>query len=244
MPTPSPRACRVQDGVIYNALVPNMRGYERAHSAGMTALTLVISASESHNRANLNRSIDASLAQLAAVVEHAHAHGVAVRGSVATAFGCPFEGAVAPAAVLRLVRAYGAMGVAQVSLADTIGVANPRQVYELFGQVRDEIPPTTALSAHFHDRSGYGLANVFAALQAGVTIFDAAVGGLGGCPYAPGAPGNLSTEALVAYLDAMGLTTGISLTGLDAARDLLLAALRRGELVTGGHSIRNTPSGG
>lgn len=228
------------DGVVYNALVPNLRGYERAQAAGMTALTLVISASESHNRANLNRSIDDSLAGLAAVIEHAHAHGVMVRGSVATAFGCPFEGTVAPSAVLRLVRAYGAMGVAQVSLADTIGVANPRQVYTLFSQVRDEVPSMTALSAHLHDRSGYGLANVFAALQAGVTIFDAAVGGLGGCPYAPGAPGNLSTEALVAYLEAMGLATGISLDGLAAARDLLLAALARGEPVTGSHSMRHS----
>lgn len=227
------------DGVVYSALVPNLRGFERARAAGITALTLVISASESHNHANLNRSVADSLAQLTTVVEQAQANGLTVRGSVATAFGCPFEGAVSPASVLRIMRVYAALGVAQVSLADTIGAANPRQVYELFRQVREEVAPATVLSAHFHDRSGYGLANVFAALQAGVTVFDGAVGGLGGCPYAPGAPGNLSTEALIAYLGAMGLATGIDPDGLAAARDLLMAALRRGEPVRNDHSLRH-----
>lgn len=216
------------DGVVYSGLAPNLRGYERARRAGVTAVTLTVSASESHNRANLNRGIADSMAQLAAVVARAHDDGVSARGSVATAFGCPFEGTVAPEAVLRIVRAYAAMGVDQISLADTIGVANPRQVYELFDLTRQEAPETVALSAHFHDSRGYGLANVFAALQAGVTIFDAALGGLGGCPYAPGAPGNLSTEALVAYLHAMGLSTGITAAGLSSAREQILQALDRG----------------
>ncbi len=225
------------DGVVYSALAPNMRGYERACRAGIGALTLVISASEAHNRANLNRSVAASLEQLAEVVARARADGVSVRGSVATAFGCPFDGPVPPAAVLRIVREYVAMGVDQLSLADTIGAANPRQVYELFTHVREEAPDTP-LSAHFHDSKGYGLANVFAALQAGVTIFDAALGGLGGCPYAPGAPGNLSTEALVAYLEEMGLSTGIAPQALAAARDQVLAALARGAPVPTSHSLR------
>ena len=225
------------DGLSYSALVPNMRGYERARQAGISALTLVASASESHNRANLNRSVSASLEQLAGVVARARADGVSVRGSVATAFGCPFEGAVAPEAVLRIVREYQAMGVDQLSLADTIGAANPRQVYDLFARVRLEAPHIP-LSAHFHDSKGYGLANVFAALQAGVTIFDAALGGLGGCPYAPGAPGNLSTEALVDYLEVMGLRTGIAPERLAAAREQVLAALERGAPAPADHSIR------
>ena len=225
-------------GVTYSALIPNLRGYERAKKTGIAEVTLVVSASESHNRANLNRSVDESLAQLAMVAAQAKEDGIAVRGAIATSFGCPFEGAVVPEAVLRIVRAYAEMDVQQVSLADTIGVGNPHQVYELFRMARAELPASISLSAHFHDRAGYGLANVFAALQAGVATFDAAVGGLGGCPYAPGAPGNLSTETLVEYLETMGFDTGISLAGLAAARQQLLADLAHGEPVTGSHSMR------
>ncbi|HYK86365.1 MAG TPA: hydroxymethylglutaryl-CoA lyase [Ktedonobacteraceae bacterium] len=225
-------------GVTYSALIPNLRGYDRAKKTGIAEVTLVVSASESHNRANLNRSVDESLAQLATVAAQAKEDGIAVRGAIATSFGCPFEGAVAPEAVLRIVRAYAEMNVQQVSLADTIGVGNPHQVYELFLMARAELPETISLSAHFHDRAGYGLANVFAALQAGVATFDAAVGGLGGCPYAPGAPGNLSTETLVEYLEAMGFNTGISLAGLAAARQQLLTDLAHGEPVTNTHSMR------
>lgn len=227
-------------GVVYSALVPNMRGYERARAAGIQEVTLVVSASESHNQANLNRSVTQSLEQLAGVAAHAHEDGVVVRGAIATSFGCPFEGRVDPALVLRVVRAYAEMNVQQVSLADTIGAGNPRQVYELFTLARGELPSTVTLSAHFHNRSGYGLANVFAALQTGVTTFDAAIGGLGGCPYAPGAPGNLSTEILIEFLEKMGLATGISLDGLARARQRLMAALERGEPVTSSHSIRTT----
>jgi hydroxymethylglutaryl-CoA lyase len=226
--------------VVYSALIPNMRGYERARATGIAEVALVISASESHNRANLNRSVDESLAQLADVAVRAKQDGIRMRGAIATSFGCPFEGNVAPAAVLKIVRAYAAMEVQQVSLADTIGAGNPRQVYELFQLARMELSPTISLSAHFHDRAGYGLANVFAALQAGVATFDAAVGGLGGCPYAPGAPGNLSTETLVEYLETMGVHTGISLGKLALARRQLLEALACGEPVTSGHSIRKT----
>ena len=227
-----------RSGVVYSALIPNMRGYERARAAHIEEITLVVSASESHNRANLNRSVEESLAQLGEVAARARQDGVIVRGAVATAFGCPFEGKVAPEAVMRVVRAYAAMEVQQVSLADTIGVGNPRQVFTLFSQVHQELPENTSLSAHFHDRAGYGLANVFAALQAGVTTFDAAIGGLGGCPYAPGAPGNLSTETLVEYLEDLGFTTGISLPQLAVAREQLMEALAHGELVTTSHSMR------
>src|SRR5258708_20656262 len=225
-------------GVVYSALIPNLRGYERAQAAHIEEITLVVSASESHNRANLNRSVEELRAQRGRVAERAGVVGVVVRGAVATAFGCPFEGKVAPEAVLRIVRAYAQMEVQQVSLADTIGVGNPRQVFTLFQLARQELPENISLSAHFHDISGYGLANVFAALQAGVTTFDAAIGGLGGCPYAPGAPGNLSTEALVEYLEALGFATGISLATLATAREQLMEALAHGEPVTTGHSMR------
>jgi hydroxymethylglutaryl-CoA lyase len=224
--------------MLYSALIPNMRGYERARTAHIAEVTLVISASESHNRANLNRSVEESLGQLREVAERARGDGIAVRGAIATSFGCPFEGKVAPEAVMRIVRAYAEMEVQQVSLADTIGVGNPHRVYDLFQQARQELPENVSLSAHFHDRAGYGLANVFAAIQAGVTTFDAAIGGLGGCPYAPGAPGNLSTETLVEYLEAMGFATGISLPTLAAAREQLLDDLAHGEPVTTSHSMR------
>ena len=224
--------------VLYSALIPNMRGYERARAANIKEVTLVISASESHNRANLNRSVEESLGQLREVAKRARGDGIAVRGAVATSFGCPFEGKVAPESVLRIVRAYAEMEVQQVSLADTIGVGNPHQVYNLFQQTRQELPENVSLSAHFHDRAGYGLANIFAAIQAGVTTFDAAIGGLGGCPYAPGAPGNLSTETLVEYLETMGFATGISLPSLAVAREQLLADLAQGEPVTTSHSMR------
>jgi hydroxymethylglutaryl-CoA lyase len=225
-------------GVLYSALIPNMRGYERARAAAIEEVVLVVSASESHNRANLNRSIEESLAQLRVVAARAREDGLLVRGGIATAFGCSFEGSVDPQRVLHIVRAYAEMGVQMVSLADTVGVANPYQVFTLFQRVRQELPGDITLAAHFHDRAGYGLANVFAALQAGVTTFDAAIGGLGGCPYAPGAPGNLSTEEVVEYLEAMGFKTGISLAKLAAARKQLLEDLARGEPVTTGHSMR------
>src|SRR5579875_59217 len=228
-----------REGVTYTALVPNIRGYERARASGtINEVVLVVSASESHNHANLNRSIDASLQQLAQVAAQARQDGIRLRGAVATAFGCPFERQVSPAAVLRIAQRYAEIGVNEVSLADTIGVAQPRQVYLLFSQVRAALPERISLGAHFHDRSGYALANVFAALQAGATTFDAALGGLGGCPYAPGAPGNLSLEALVAYVEAMGFSTGIALPALGHARDLIMDALAHGEPVTSTHSMR------
>ncbi len=213
------------DGVTYSALVPNMRGYERAKAAGSTEIALVVSASESHNKANLNRSIAETLAQLAEVAAQAHADGIAVRGAISTSFGCPFEGKIAIEAVERVTHAYVTMGVQQIGLADTIGVGNPRQVFELFKHIQATVPDTTSLVGHFHDRRGYGLANVFAALQAGVSRFDVALGGLGGCPYAPGAPGNLATEIVVAFLEEMGLKTGINLNGLTIAYKRLMEAL-------------------
>jgi hydroxymethylglutaryl-CoA lyase len=224
------------DEVTYSVLIPNMRGYERAKATGCKEIALVVSASESHNKANLNRSIAETLAQLAEVAARALADGIAVRGAISTSFGCPFEGRVAPEAVERVAKAYVAMGVQQIALADTIGVGNPKQVFDLFQRIRQEVPSTTSLVGHFHDRRGYGLANVFAALQTGVNRFDVALGGLGGCPYAPGAPGNLATEVVVAFLEEMGLSTGIDLEELTKAHSQLMQALANGEKVKNSHS--------
>jgi len=228
--------------VTYSVLVPNMRGYERAKAAGSAEIALVVSASESHNKANLNRSIAETLAQLSAVAACAQADGIAVRGAISTAFGCPFEGQVAREAVQSIVHAYVAMGVQQIALADTIGVGNPHQVFELFTYIQSEVPATTSLIGHFHDRRGYGLANVFAALQTGVSRFDVALGGLGGCPYAPGAPGNLATEVVVEFLAEMGLKTNINLNGLTKAHTSLMEALSSGEPVKNSHSVRAASS--
>ena len=227
-----------REGVVYSALTLNERGYQRARAAGVDEIVMVVSASESHNRANLNRAIDDSLAQMREVAAEAHKDGVTIRGGVATAFGCPFEGVVTPEAALRVAQAYVEMGVSVLSLADTIGVAQPHQVYDLFSRLRAETPASIPLAAHFHDPRGYGLANVFAALQAGVTTFDAAVGGLGGCPYAPGSTGNLSTEALLDFLAAMGFSTGISLDAMAQARAQILADIASGEPVDTSHSMR------
>ena len=226
------------DEVTYSVLVPNMRGYERAKATGCTEIALVVSASESHNKANLNRTIAETLAQLSEVAARALANGIAVRGAISTSFGCPFEGKVAPEAVERVAKAYTEMGVQQMALADTIGVGNPKQVFDLFQRIQQEVPSTTSLVGHFHDRRGYGLANVFAALQTGVSRFDVALGGLGGCPYAPGAPGNLATEVVVEFLEEMGLKTGIDLEGLTRAYTQLMQALANGEEVKNSHAMQ------
>ncbi len=212
--------------VIWNALVPNMRGYERAKEAGIRFVDLVASASESHNKANLNRTTEESMRDFEAIVERAHADGIRVRGDIATAFGCPFEIAVPRERVIWQAEWYVRMGVEEIGLADTIGVAQPRQVYEVFQSLALAYPGLK-LSAHFHDRRGFGLANVLAALEGGATAFDASIGGLGGCPYAPGAPGNLSTKLLVEFLEEMGVKTGINLEKLEEAEKLLLNAVHK-----------------
>lgn len=211
--------------ITWSALIPNQKGYERAHNARVAEVILVVSASESHNRANVNRSVAESLAGFREITRQARRDGIRVRGAVATAFGCPFEGAVPPQQVISIARAYAEMGVDELCLADTIGSGQPRQVSELFEAAAAAFPQIP-LAAHFHDRRGYGLPNVLAALAAGVTVFDSSVGGLGGCPYAPGAPGNISTRMLVAFMSDMGVKTGIDLDGVEAAEKLVLQMLR------------------
>ncbi len=225
---------RRQPGVIYVALIPNLKGAQRALAAYADELNLVLSASGTHNRANMGMDSDASMAAFAdvaalvAAVNHGAARidgvdglraAVTLNGTVATAFGCPFEGPIAEDRVVELVDRYLALGVGGITLADTTGMANPRQVGRLVRRVLARVP-AQGLTLHFHNTRGLGLANVLAAYDAGARRFDAALGGLGGCPFAPGASGNICTEDLVNMCEEMGIPTGIDLP-------LLIAMSRR-----------------
>jgi hydroxymethylglutaryl-CoA lyase len=212
------RRVRRRDGVVYSALVPNRRGLEAALGAGMREIAVFLSASETHNKKNVNKSIADTLSAFTQVVEPARVAGARVRAYVSTVFGCPFEGEVDPARVRDLALTLRDMGVYQISLGDTIGVANPWQVQRVLELVLADLPIEQA-AVHFHDTQGTALANCTVALSLGVTTIDAAIGGLGGCPYAPGAAGNLATEDLVAMLHSMGVETGVDLDALiDCSR--------------------------
>ncbi|WMY11383.1 hydroxymethylglutaryl-CoA lyase [Paraburkholderia phenoliruptrix] len=211
-------------GVIYVALVPNLKGAERALAAKADELNLVMSASQTHNRANMRMSCESSLAAFGDIVRHVRGSGVLLNASVATAFGCPFEGAIDEDRVIGIVDAYREMGIEGITLADTTGMANPRQVTRLVGRVLQRVP-SAALTLHFHNTRGLGLANVLAAYEAGARRFDAALGGLGGCPFAPGASGNICTEDLVNLCDEMGIPTGIDLEKLLSLSRALPALL-------------------
>jgi hydroxymethylglutaryl-CoA lyase len=214
--------------VTYVALVPNARGAERALGADVDEIVLVVSVSETHNRANVRRSVTDSFAGFREVFDVIRGNRQSVAGALATSFGCPFEGVIPEQQVLDGVARYVDLGVDSVTLADTTGMANPRQVEALVRRVRQRWPEL-ALALHFHNTRGMGLANVVAGLAAGVTHYEACLGGLGGCPFAPGATGNICTEDLVHMLQSMGYDTGVDL-------DALLAASRRlGEIV--GHEL-------
>lgn len=195
------------------ALVPNLKGAERALEAGARMLNLVISVSESHNRSNVRMSVDESLATFPAVVELARQAGVPVRVSMATSFGCPFEGEIPVERVIELGRRLLDIGCVELNLCDTTGMANPRQVARLAKRARAEFPGA-ALCMHFHNTRGAGLANLLAAMQNGIASFESSFGGLGGCPFAPGASGNVCTEDIVHMLHEMGIATGIDLPAL------------------------------
>jgi hydroxymethylglutaryl-CoA lyase len=203
-------------GVELNALAPNRRGLERAVAAGADSVLLVVSASATHNRKNLNREPEQTLAEYEALVPDA---GVPVYADISTSFGCPYEGAVSEDAVESITRRLFAMGVEEVGIADTTGVGNPVQVERLCGRLRSAFPGGR-LTLHLHDTRGMGLANVVAGLRAGIDAFDGSVGGLGGCPYAPGATGNVATEDVVHMLGEMGIETGVDLDALLAAARL------------------------
>jgi hydroxymethylglutaryl-CoA lyase len=207
-----------KDGVTFSALVPNRRGLDAAVQAGMREIAVFLSASETHNKKNVNKTIADTMKAFEEVVPPARAMGIPVRAYLSTAFGCPYEGEVDPARVVALTRDLGAMGVYQISVSDTIGVANPRQVESVLTKVLAE-SPAPSVAVHFHDTQGTALANCYVAMTLGITTIDSSVGGLGGCPYAPGAAGNLATDDLVGMLNSMGVETGIDLDKLvDASR--------------------------
>jgi hydroxymethylglutaryl-CoA lyase len=199
--------------VRYSALVPNLRGAERALEAGFTELEVVVSASDTHNRKNVNRSTDESLDDIAKIIALAHDHGATCQVIVSTAWGCPYEGDVPVERVVSAASRAVRDGADSASFGDTTGMATPSRVTRLVGAFR-MANPETSLNLHFHNTRGAGLANVLAALQLGVSDFDASVGGLGGCPYAPGATGNIASEELVHMVEDMGVATGVDLEAL------------------------------
>jgi hydroxymethylglutaryl-CoA lyase len=203
--------------VRYSALVPNLRGAQRALSAGFREIEVVVSASDTHNRKNINRGTEESLDEIAELIDTAHELGALVQVVVATAWGCPYEGDIPVERVVSVAGRALADGADGISFGDTTGMATPGRVTRLIGELRTA-HPTAAVNLHFHNTRGTGLANVVAALQLGVNDFDASVGGLGGCPYAPGASGNVATEELIHMVEDMGVATGIDLEAMiDAA---------------------------
>ncbi|MHB8191121.1 MAG: hydroxymethylglutaryl-CoA lyase [Ferrimicrobium sp.] len=209
------------------ALAPNVKGVERAVKAGIPAVMLVASASESHNQANLNRSRQETIAILTEAAHYAHAYGLRVRGAISTAFECPFEGLVPVAQVVELAEAYQKMDVETLNLADTIGTATPTMVKERIRAVREVIGTAVPMGLHLHDRLGWGVANIAIAYEWEVRHFESALGGLGGCPYAPGAAGNMDTERLVKFFEAQGIETGVDLDKLPHLRKQVLAVIAR-----------------
>ena len=210
------RAIHRAPGVRYSCLVPNRQGLDRALDAGMDEVAVFLSASETHNKKNVNKTIAETLAAFEEVIPPALSAGARVRAYVSTVFGCPYEGDVDPRAVVDLCVELRRRGVYQISLGDTIGAGTPVQVRDVLSRVLEAVP-TDELALHFHDTRGTALANVLVGLDLGIATIDSAVGGLGGCPYAPGASGNLSTEDVVYMLEGMGISTGVDLDALCAA---------------------------
>jgi hydroxymethylglutaryl-CoA lyase len=217
---------RRRPGTRYPVLVPNLQGLEAALAAGAEEVAVFGAASESFSRRNINCGVDESLARFRPVIAGARSHGVRVRGYVSCVAGCPYEGAIAPAAVARVAAELHAMGCFEISLGDTIGVGTPRKVAAMLEAVAGEVP-VAALAIHAHDTYGQALANVLTALEMGLRVVDSSVAGLGGCPYAKGASGNLATEDLVWMLDGMGVRTGVDLDAVVAAGRCIGAVLGR-----------------
>ncbi|WP_313248559.1 hydroxymethylglutaryl-CoA lyase [Stenotrophomonas acidaminiphila] len=214
-------------GVAYPVLVPNEQGYDRARAAGAREVAVFTAASEQFNRTNTNAGIDESLQRFAPVLERARADGIPVRGYVSTVLGCPYQGEVPLADVVRVARALYAMGCHEISLGDTIGVGTPRKARAMLRAVAAEVP-MAALAVHFHDTYGQALANIAACLEDGVRVVDSAVAGTGGCPYARGASGNVASEDVVYMLHGMGMDTGIDLPALADTGRWLAGVLGRG----------------
>ncbi|MCI0572217.1 MAG: hydroxymethylglutaryl-CoA lyase [Myxococcaceae bacterium] len=208
-----------REGVVFSALVPNLKGLSRAVDAGLEEAAFFISASESHSKKNINMSIAQAVATAREVTRAARAEGMRVRGYLSVVWGCPYEGNVPVDRVVDICRQLVDGGIDQLSLGDTIGVGTPRQTEEILSRLLEHMP-ASKLALHLHDTRGTALANTLVGLTMGVTTFDASIGGLGGCPYAPGAAGNLATEDLVYMLHGMGVETGISLERLVEAGEI------------------------
>ncbi len=213
-------------GVRYPVLVPNEKGLERALAANVKEIAVFTAATDGFNKKNTNATVQESLERLAPVVTRARSAGLWVRGYVSTCFGCPYDGPVKPEQVVRVSRDLVALGIDELSLGDTIGVATPNQVEDTVTALRGVVP-LEKIALHFHDTRGTALANVLAGLELGVSIFDSAAGGTGGCPYAPGASGNLATEDLLYMLHGLGIETGVDLETVRAASRVLAGALGR-----------------
>ena len=220
------RRVRRVEGARRPVLVPNRKGDEAAVAAGAREIAVFTAASETFNRKNINATIDESFARFAEFLPEARREGLWVRGYVSTCFGCPYEGRVDPARVVEVCARLRQAGADEVSVGDTIGVAVPSQVTDVIGRLQAALP-TETLAVHFHDTRGTALANVLAALQQGVATVDSSAGGLGGCPYAPGASGNLATEDLLYMLHGMGVETGADLARVVAASRFIAARLNR-----------------
>jgi hydroxymethylglutaryl-CoA lyase len=203
-------------GVVYTALVLNMKGVERAIAAKARHLSMSVSASPTHSLKNLNQTIDGALVGIREMISRARNAGIDIRAGIQCAFGSPFESEIAPESVADIARQYRETGVQEINLADTAGMANPRSVRDVVSRVRDAVGETVCLSLHLHDTRGLGIANAVAGLEAGVRTFDAALGGVGGCPFIPGATGNIATEDAAYALEQMGVTTGIGWQRLSA----------------------------
>jgi hydroxymethylglutaryl-CoA lyase len=233
------------DDVRYSALVPNLKGAHRALEAGFTELEIVVSASDTHNRKNINRSTEESLDEIAEVVDLVHDRGGSLQVIVSTAWGCPYEGDVPTERVVSVASRAIRDGADGISFGDTTGMATPSRVTRLVGELRSA-HPDTPLNLHFHNTRGTGLANVLAALELGVSDFDASVGGLGGCPYAPGATGNVATEELVHMVEDMGVATGVDLDAMiDAAAtaEKIVGRTLPSQVLRAGPRTRTVPLG-
>jgi len=211
-------------GTRYTALVPNLAGLDRALAAGVAEIAVFAASSETFSRRNINQGIDQSLATYRDVCDRARAAGLRVRGYLSTAFGCPFEGDVPPARVAAVAGRLVELGVFEVAISDTIGIAHPGQVPRVLEAVLARVP-VDAVALHYHDTRGTAQANDLASLPFGVATYDASAGGLGGCPYAPGAAGNLATDDLIYMLDGLGIETGVSLAGVTAASTFIASKI-------------------
>jgi hydroxymethylglutaryl-CoA lyase len=222
-------------------LVPNRRGLDRARNAGVRNIAVTVAATDGYNQHNLNRSVKETLQEIEEIAAEARRDSVVVDASVSVAFGCPFEGSVAPARVAEVATALADGGIGEIALADTIGVANPAQVEELFQAMRERLP-AVRWGAHFHDTRGTAMANLLSALETGVNLFEGSVGGIGGSPFAPGAAGNICSEDALAMLEAMGIATGVDVNRLiEVARGLerTLGAPLPGRV----HAVRQSEAG-